>query len=76
MGCNLEYLKFYILRSDETRNVKIRRFSVKTAKKVRFNCPLRVSLASDHKIKARIMFLVPKYIKKSYSLVFWLQDYK
>ena len=65
-----------MLRSDETFNVKIKRFSVKTAKKVRFNCPLRVSLASDHKTKARIMFLVPKYIEKSYSLIFWLQDYK
>ena len=50
--------------SDETRNVKITRFSVKTAKNFRFNCPLRVSWASDHKIKARIMFPVPKYIKK------------
>ena len=55
------------------QNVKITRFSVKTAKKVRFNCPLRVSWASDHKIKARIMFPVPKYIRKVIVYVFWLE---
>ena len=45
-------------------NVKKYGFSVKTAEKTNFICPLMVKLASDHKNYYRILFLGPKSIQK------------